>query len=159
MKIVEKSAEMDSREMHIIATAVFMHMVKENIKAIKKYLLNLKEKGLIDKELDKIERATGIDSQGMRKFCAIMLEPYASEIFGKPERTDYDPWIGNVSYIMLSFYVRRKGFHIFPENRAYKELENLAKITGIKSERLKVFMNIFLIAQVNETYQIVRHFP
>lgn len=146
--------EMGPDEERSIALAVLKNKVRENIEKYKQRWLKLKENNQIDRELGNIQKATGITAEMLRIFSAIILEPYAPEIFGKPERKLSDYQMGYISYVVLLSYVKREGLRVLPENQERRTLGNIAASAGIKIERLKIFGNRFLKAVADQAYPV-----
>lgn len=135
-----------------VAREILEYKIKENLKEIKKFWLNLKETKQIHRELRNIQKETGIDPETMTNFGAIILEPYAPEIFGKPKKEMNHMEQGQISWKVLLRYVNYNGIDILPKSKTRRKLGNVSAITGISIKRLNVFMNIFLKAVADETY-------
>jgi len=146
--------EMNEEEMFNIATAVLKNKVRENSKKIVAFWQNLKETGNLFRELRNLEESTGVSPKTMTAFAAIILEPYAPEIFGKPKKQMSDSEIGEISLDVLIGFARREGFRVLSKDQERRSLGNIASITGIKPERLMIFSNLFLKMAIDAVFPL-----
>lgn len=141
-------------EMLEIATAVMKNQVKANLDEIRKFWMNLKKTNQVYRELRNMEESTGISPQTMENFGAIILEPYAPEIFGRPKRQMTNSEIGDISLVLLLRNVKHEGFHILSKDKERRRLGNIASVIGIKPERLTVFANFFMKIAIDMVYPL-----
>jgi len=146
--------EMSRDEFLDIGTAVLKNKVKENHKKIADFWSNLKNTNQIYRELRNIEESTGISPKTMANFGAIILEPYAPEVFGTPEKKMSDSEKGEISLDVLMWYIKREGLRILPKDQERRRLGNIASVTGVKLERLMLFSNIFMKMVIDAAYPL-----